>query len=151
MKLLLKHAVLASDGWKIIWRCKFLNYPASILGHNAVYIFSLFYCINAQKGRKGHVKSEDRRPRGGKQWKKREVNFQVKLKGKREQLGWTSWSQGRTQAQNRSNWHYRIKALCASGREEGTWTRKKAKLFTDGRRVTLSALHFVTSITAGRC
>ena len=27
--------------------------------------------------------------------------------------------QARTQAQNRSNWHHRIKALCASEREEG--------------------------------
>ena len=35
------------------------------------------------------------------------------------QLGWTSWSQARTQTQNRSNWHHRIKALCTSGREEG--------------------------------
>jgi len=52
------------------------------------------------------VKSEDRRPRGGEQWKK-----------EREQLGWTSWSQARTQAQNSINWHHRIKALCASGRE----------------------------------
>ena len=36
-----------------------------------------------------------------------------------EQLGWSSWSQARTRAQNRSNWHHRIKALCASGHEEG--------------------------------
>ena len=27
------------------------------------------------------------------------------------QLGWTSWSQARMHAQNRSNWHHRIKAL----------------------------------------
>jgi len=47
---------------------------------------------------------------GGEQWKKKENNSDE-----------TSWSQARTLAQNRTKWHHRIKAVCASERQEGRW------------------------------
>jgi len=105
---MLQNSVIFNDSTRL--HLNFDDLPSK--SRRSVSVVSIYDlgCVTSITNRhqKELVKSEDRRPRGGEQWKK-----------EREQLGWTSWGQARTQAQNRSNWHHRIKALCASGREEG--------------------------------
>ena len=60
-------------------------------------------------------------PEGTRKVGRLKTTWRRTVEKEREQLGQTSWSQARMQAQNRSNWHRCIKALCASGHEEGRW------------------------------